>query len=270
MDYKAVVLKRPACVKSSPEARGAMKLTILGCGTSTGVPVPACTCAVCSALLQHPSGFNLLIDTSPDLRTQALRHNISHLDAVLYTHSHADHVLGLDDLRAFNFIHGRAIDCYASAATFASLERTFPYVFHLDPHYEGGLLPQIVKHEIAAGQTVSIGPFSVQALALKHGRGDVLGYRFGDIAYATDCNFLPPETFDALRGVRYLVLDGLRFEEHRTHFTIPQAIEVAAQIGAQTTYLTHTTHSVDYHEISATLPKGVSLAYDGLIIDDQN
>lgn len=255
-----------------------MKLTILGCGTSTGVPVPACNCAVCrsndpknerlrtSALIEDSSGFAVLIDTSPDLRIQTLRRNIQRIDAVLFTHAHADHIMGLDDLRGFNFVKGAAIDCYADGKTLAALRRCFKYVFEPDPDYEGGLLPQILLHEIAAGTKLTLGTIEVQAFSLKHGREEILGYRFGEIGYATDCNFIPTETIAMLRGVRYLILDGLRFEPHRTHFTIAQAIELAAEIGAEHTYLTHMTHSIDYRTVSAKLPAHVALAYDGLTI----
>lgn len=255
------------------------KLMILGCGTSTGVPVPGCRCAVCrsgkprnqrfrtSALVTAGPENYILIDATADLRSQALRFDIPRVDAVLYTHAHADHILGTDDLRSFNFVTRRPIACFATATTFRGLQATFPYIFNKDPYYEGGLLAQLTVHEVSAGKDFEAAGLTVRPFRLEHGRTEVFGFRFGDLAYATDCNRIPEESLEILRGVKYLILDGLRYQEHRTHFTIPEAIQVATELEIPCTYLTHMTHSVDYDEVSAQLPGHVRLAYDGLEIE---
>ncbi len=256
-----------------------MKLQILGCGTSTGVPIPGCECKICqsenpknkrcrtSALIRADNNFNILIDTTTDLRYQALTHNIKSVNAVLYTHSHADHILGLDDLRGYNYVQNSIIPCYGTAATINDIKSIFSYIFNPNPEYKGGLLPQISLHTFENYAVFSLGSLSIQTFLLKHGKTDVTGYRIGEVAYATDCNFIPEESKELLKGLKTLVLDGLRYEAHNTHFTIPQAIEVAEELGAETTYLIHTTHSVDYDEVSRKLPENVKLAYDGLVID---
>jgi phosphoribosyl 1,2-cyclic phosphate phosphodiesterase len=256
-----------------------MKLQILGCGTSTGVPIPGCRCPVClstnprnkrsrtSALIRAPNNFNILIDASIDLRYQALTYDIQNINAVLFTHAHADHILGIEDLRGYNFIQHSIIPCYAAEQTVSEIKRFFKYIFEPDPDYQGGLLAQLSMHSIDDYSVFNVGPVNIQSFLLKHGKTDVLGYRIGEVAYATDCNFIPDESKELLQGLKVLILDGLRYEEHRTHFTIPQAIRLAEELKVETTYLTHTTHAIDYNEVSANLPSFVKLAYDGLEID---
>ncbi|MBX7139005.1 MAG: MBL fold metallo-hydrolase [Oligoflexia bacterium] len=255
-----------------------MILKILGCGTSTGVPIPGCDCAVCSspdpknhrnrtsALIKLDSGDNILIDASTDLRQQALRWNVRRINAMLLTHAHADHILGMDDLRCFNFTLRAPIPCYGLADSLQDVRRVFSYVFDPDPNYEGGMLPQITLNPIEAYRPITILGTEILPFELRHGRMTVLGFRCGNIAYATDCKTIPERSITALKGVRFLVLDGLRYEQHRTHLTIDEAIEIAGKIGAEKTYLTHMTHSVDYSETMAKLPPHVELAYDGLEI----
>lgn len=258
-----------------------MKFQILGCGTSTGVPIPGCRCSVClsphprnkrsrtSGIVKLPNaaGSRILIDASTDLRMQALTHDIRRIDAVMFTHAHADHILGVEDLRGFNFIQQERIPCFGSAETNAELRRFYKYIFSPANDYEGGGLAQLTLHEISSGIPFSTCGVPVTPFLLWHGKMPVIGYRIRDFAYATDCSRIPEESMAILQGVTTLVLDGLRFEPHATHFTIPDACSVAQKLGVKKTYLTHTTHTIEYEAVSAQLPAGIELAYDGLEFD---
>ncbi len=256
-----------------------MKLQILGCGTSTGVPLPGCKCKVClstdsknkrtrtAAIIKHESGYNVLIDAGPDLRMQALSWNVDNVNAVLFTHAHADHIFGIDDLRSFNFVQREAIPCFGNAETLAHLRKVFAYVFEPDPDYPGGVLPQLSLQEIFSGQALELSGIQILPFNLDHVSTTVLGFRVGDVAYATDCKSIPEDSLASLAGVRFLVLSGLRYKKHNTHLTIDEAIEYASKIGAEKTFLTHMSHDVDYQEVSAKLPKHVALAYDGLELE---
>lgn len=252
------------------------RVTFLGTGTSHGVPMIGCTCDTCqstdprdrrlraSMFLEVPGRARLLVDTSTDLRQQALTHGLHQLDAVLFTHAHADHILGLDDLRRFNVAQGGGVPCYADAATWAIIRRTFSYAFDDGPR-EGGGIPQIETHEIS-------GPFSVAGVAvtpvpLLHGRMPILGFRFGDFAYLTDCSAVPEPSWPLLAGVRTLVVDALRRRRHPTHFSIDEALEVVARVAPGRALLTHMCHDLPHAATSADLPQGVELAYDGLVLD---
>jgi len=253
-------------------------LKILGCGTSTGVPLPGCECAVClsdneknkrtrtSSIITTNKGKSVLIDAGPDLRFQVLRFNIKRINAVLFTHSHMDHILGLDDLRPFNFIQKSSIPCYGSTQTLTEIKKCFSYIFNPNPQYKGGWLPKIELNEIESLKSFSVPDIELEIMpfTVMHGGMPVTAYRTGELAYVTDCNFIPEESMKKLKGTRYLILDGLRYEAHGSHFTIPQAIEVAKEVGAERTILIHMTHNIEYEEVSAQLPKGVELAYDGL------
>lgn len=255
--------------------RGALKVTLLGSGTSTGVPVPGCSCAVCtstdprnrrcrtSALIER-GGRTIVIDTPADFRYQALRRRLERVDAVLYTHAHADHIFGIDDLRSFSFRRREAIPCYGSAATVARLRHTFAYIFEDDDHPGGGK-PRIELEEID-------GPFElfgerVVPIPVLHGRMTVFGYRFGRFAYVTDCSEIPSPSFERLAGVEALVLGALRYRPHPTHFTIDQACAAAERIGARRVWLTHLNHEVDHTALERPLPEGIELAYDGLTFE---
>jgi phosphoribosyl 1,2-cyclic phosphate phosphodiesterase len=235
-----------------------------------------CTCAVCrsadprdrrlrpSIFLDAPGRAAILVDTTPDLRQQALAHGLSRLDAVLFTHSHADHILGLDEIRRFNFIQGGAIPCYATAGVWESIRRTFYYVFDGIPR-EGGGIPKIEAHEIT-------GPFDVAGIhvvpvPLLHGRMPILGFRFGDLAYLTDCSAIPDQSWPLVAGVETLIIDALRDKKHATHFTVEEALEAIARIAPKRAYLTHMSHDLGHAETNARLPRGVELAYDGLSLD---
>lgn len=247
-----------------------LTLTILGAGTSTGVPVLGCQCAVCaspdprnqrtrcSALLSW-GGHNVLIDTATDFRQQALRERITGIDAVLFTHTHADHIHGIDDLRTFNLVSGEAIPVYASPQSVETIQRVFSYIFSDED--EPGYRPRLLIEEINGrfelfGQTVTPVP-------LIHGPGRALGYRVGGLAYLTDCSAIPDSSLALLENLDILIIDALRFREHESHFHIAGAIAMAEQLGAKKTLLTHLSHDVDYTRHSSGLPEGMEFAYDG-------
>ncbi|MCB0319559.1 MAG: MBL fold metallo-hydrolase [Bdellovibrionales bacterium] len=251
-------------------------LTILGCGTSTGVPIPGCRCEVCtsthprntrlrtSAFISLASGENILIDASPDIRHQALTYGIDHLDAVFYTHAHADHILGTDDLRVFNFRKRVPIPCYGTQETLDSLQDFFHYIFKPNPHYEGGLLANLEAIPIQYNTRIPVAGVEILPLELYHGKLSVTSFRCGDLVYATDCNDIPETSLKEMYGVPILILDALRYEPHNTHYTLPQAIEVAQKLKAKETYLIHMAHSIEYEAVSKDLPPNIHLAYDGL------
>ena len=249
-----------------------MLVTFLGTGTSTGVPVVGCRCRVCTStdprdvrLRQSVKiewrGKHFIIDTTPDLRLQLLRDPIPRLDFVLFTHSHSDHMMGLDDIRPFNFRQREAIHAFANAKTAKAVRRAFSYIWQ-DSQIGGGK-PQLELHEVE-------GPFThegidIVPLPVAHGDWTILGFRIGRFAYITDTNGIPESTMRLLEGVDVLALDGLRpAPSHPTHFTIDEAVAVAKRIGARQTWLIHLTHEVDHEALDASLPAGIRLAYDRL------
>jgi phosphoribosyl 1,2-cyclic phosphate phosphodiesterase len=252
-----------------------LRVTMLGSGTSTGVPVIGCHCPVCSSpdprnrrlraslRLETEAGV-ALVDTSPDLRQQALRAGLERLDAVLFTHHHADHVHGIDEVRIFNFMQGGAIPCYGPAATLESLRRSFAYIFDPEPA-EGGGKPQLDLVPVE-------GPFrllgrEVVPVPVEHGSMVVFGYRLGAFAYLTDCKRIPEASLALLAGVEVLILGALRDRPHPTHLSIAEAIAEAARVGARRTIFTHLSHEVDHAAPAAALPPGVELGYDGLAFE---
>ncbi len=267
-----------------------MRVTLLGTGTSHGVPAIGCDCAVCrstdprdrrlrpGALIElegpaepeaarSPIGSavrNILIDTPTDLRAQALAFGIRRVDAVLFTHSHADHVLGLDEMRRFNAIQQTAISCYADAATLADLRRVFEYIFDGRPRAGGGI-PQLTPFEITG--PFSLGGREIVPVPLMHGPRPILGYRIGPFAYLTDCSAVPDASWPLLDGVETLVLDALRDRPHPTHFSVGEALRVVDRIGPARAYFTHICHELPHAATCARLPAGVELAYDGLVLD---
>lgn len=249
------------------------RVTVLGSGTSHGVPMIGCTCAVCtstdprdrrtrpSIYVEIENGVKILVDTSTDLRQQALVNGVLHVDAILFTHSHADHVMGLDDSRRFSQMQRGPIPCYADALTVASLKKTFYYVF--DPQTEqGGGLPQIALHTIDG--RFSIGGVGIQPIPLMHGARPIIGFRFGDFAYLTDTNHIPDESWPLLAGVKTIILDALRHRPHPTHFSVSEALTAVARMQPRQTYLTHICHDLPHAATNEALPPGVALAYDGL------
>jgi phosphoribosyl 1,2-cyclic phosphate phosphodiesterase len=208
----------------------------------------------------------ILIDTSTDLRAQALANDVRRVDAVLFTHGHADHVFGLDEMRRYNQMQKTAIGCYANAGTVADLRRMFSYVFSA-PRQVGGGVPQLRLFSIAGAFTM--GGAEIVPVPLWHGQLPVLGYRVGPFAYMTDCNRIPEESWPLLAGVRVVIIDALRERPHSTHFNVSEALDVVSRIGAERAYLTHICHDLPHAATCARLPAGVQLAYDGLVLDIQ-
>jgi phosphoribosyl 1,2-cyclic phosphate phosphodiesterase len=235
----------------------------------------ACGCAVCtspdprdrrtrtSAVFSY-EGHHVLVDTAPELRLQCVACGITRIDAVLYTHAHADHVVGLDDLRRFNDLLGGPLDVHGSAATLRRLRGMFGYAFADDPDYES-TKPLLRAVEIT--QPLELHGRRVIPIPYQHGRTMVLGFRIGDMAYCPDCNFMPEESRALLANLDILVLDALRRRPHPTHFNLEQAVEEAGRIGARRTYFTHLTHELAHTQTNAELPSGMELAYDGLVCE---
>lgn len=253
-------------------------MIVLGTGTSVGVPVIGCGCDVCrsenarnrrtrcSAILGLPDG-NLLIDTSPDLRGQLLREQIGLVHAVLYTHEHADHIFGLDDLRLMQFYLGGPVPLYCEASVEARIRKSFDYAFESVPGLHPGAVPQLAFRRIGLEPFEVLGA-RVTPIRLKHGkRFDVLGFRFGNVAYCTDANAIGPEGMERLAGLDVLVLDALRLKGHATHFSLEEAVAVARQLAPKQTYFTHMSHELEHEATNASLPAGMALAHDGLRIE---
>ncbi|MGE3273234.1 MAG: MBL fold metallo-hydrolase [Chloroflexota bacterium] len=251
-----------------------MRLTILGSGSSHGVPVIGCTCETCtssdprnqrtraSALIEV-KGRTFLVDTGPEMRVQALRAGLGRVDAVLYTHFHADHVHGIDDVKAFNDKLGGVLPCYGNAQTNQVLRERFDYVFVGTPWI--GLIPHITFDVVE--EPFELMGVPITPVDLQHGRIRSCGWRIGGLAYLTDTNGIPESSMALLHDLDLMVIDGLRPRPHPTHFSIDEAVAVARDLRPRATLLTHLNHDVEHTRESANLPPGVSLAYDGLVID---
>jgi len=259
-----------------------MRLTVLGSGTSTGVPVIGCNCKVC--LSKHSRNRRLrasvwiqwrnksiLIDTSPDLRQQAFRAKIPWIDAVLFTHPHADHIHGIDDLRSYNFIQKKAIPAFGNHWTCEELRKKFTYIFDKKQHdknkMEGGGIPQVELQEMdALSPSIEILGETIVPLAVHHGSRECVGYRFESVAYVTDCSKIPDSTKNRMKDLSVLILDCVRIEPHSTHFNLNQALDTISELKPKKAFLTHLGHEFDYLEWRKKLPKGVAFAYDGLVV----
>ena len=255
-----------------------MKITFLGTGTSVGVPIIGCDCAVCTSadkrnrrlrtsLYVQAGGQHLVVDTPPDFREQALAARIPRVDAVLFTHAHADHVFGFDDIRRFNTIQGAAIPAYASPETIRDLQRVFDYIGI--EKMPGLYRPRIDYCEVAA--PFAIGAGKVEPLPVVHGPEQTLGFRIEcegrTLGYVPDCRFLPPEAEQRLRGVDVMILDGLRHRPHQTHLTVAESVKVLQRIKAQRSFIDHLCHELDHAETQKSLPAGIEVPYDGLAIE---
>jgi phosphoribosyl 1,2-cyclic phosphate phosphodiesterase len=252
-----------------------VRITFLGTGTSHGVPMIGCECETCLSPDIHdkrlrPSIFvetaavRVLVDAGPDLREQALGHRIKRVDAILFTHGHADHILGMDDVRRFNAMMSGPMPCYGDRATLEDIRKTFGYVF--DPATpKGGGLPLLDLREIDG--PFSLADLAVQPVPLWHGKRPILGFRFGPFAYLTDCNRLDEAAWPLLEGLDVLVLDALRERPHPTHFSLLEAVATAQRIGASRTWFTHMAHDLPHEATNARLPAGMALAHDGLVLE---
>ena len=251
-----------------------LTITFLGTGTSSGVPMIACPCEVCgsadsrdkrlrSSILVKSANTTIVIDTTPDFRTQMLREDVRTMDGVLFTHPHKDHVAGLDDIKAFNYFQNKAIDVFANEMTQRSLKNEFYYVFS-DKRYPG--IPEIRLNEID-DKPFLVGDIPVIPIKVWHLEMPVLGFRFGDFTYITDANRIEEQEKDKIRNSKLLVLNALRHKKHISHFTLQEAIDLGHEMRAGHTYFTHISHQLGLHEsVSKELPVDCSLAYDGLEI----
>jgi phosphoribosyl 1,2-cyclic phosphate phosphodiesterase len=253
-----------------------LRITFLGTGTSHGVPMIGCDCTTCrstdsrdkrwraSIYIETDDGQAVLVDAGPDIREQSLAFDIRRVDAIVFTHGHADHIMGLDDIRRFNVIQQRPMACFGDEATLNDLRRTFFYVF--DPNTpKGGGIPQLELFRIAG--PFCIGRQEIIPVPIWHGKRRILGLRMGRFAYLTDCSEIPEESWSLLNGLDLLVLDALRETPHPTHFSLAEAIDVTARIAPRRACFTHMCHNLRHADTCAKLPPGMELAYDGLVVE---
>lgn len=255
-------------------AGGSLRLTVLGSGTSVGVPTIGCHCPVCTSkdprdnrlrpsVLVRYNGRAVLVDTTPDFRQQALRARIDRIDAILYTHAHADHILGLDDVRPFNYHQRGAIPIYGTAETLAVIQRVFTYVF--DGAETQSSRPRITPVAITE-EPLELFGLAVTPIPVLHGRSQVLGFRFGPVAYLTDHSEIPEPSLDKLRDLEVLFLDALRHKPHPTHSTVERSLAYVDRLRPRRAYFTHICHDLSHAQEESRLPEHVRLAYDGLEI----
>src|SRR4051794_16342493 len=258
--------------RATTSDRSLIELLFLGTGTSAGIPMIACHCPVCSSTDPHDKrtrcsvvisygNTRVLIDTTPELRLQCVANGVDMIDSVVFTHAHADHVMGLDDLRRFNAVKGGPLDVWADDLTWTPLERSFGYAFREPAPDQKVFRPHLIRRRID-------GPFRISSatwtpIPLLHGDLTVLGFRVGRVAYCTDVSEIPESSFALLEGLDVLVLDALQHRKHTTHFSVEEAIEASKRIGAKQTLFTHIAHALGHEETNRALPDGIRLAYDG-------
>ena len=254
--------------------------TVLGSGTSTGVPSVACDCATCTStdprdrrlrtsVLVKTATTTVFIDTSPDFRYQMLTHGVMHIDGIVYTHHHFDHIGGFDDIRPYQFRSRAPMAVYAMRETLDVLHSTFPYAFGL-VESTGASTPEVVE-VVIDDEPFTIGDVTLLPIPMRHGkRLRVNGYRIGSVAYCTDVNHIPRSSLDRLRNLDTLIIDGLRFEEHPTHFTVPQALSIIEELKPRQAFLTHIAHQIRHADVEPQLPNHVRLAYDGLVVSSDS
>lgn len=253
---------------------GPTTITVLGSGTSVGVPTPGCHCSVCtsidprdnrlrpSVLVQY-GGHNVVIDTTPDFRTQVLRAKLDRLDAVLFTHSHADHIMGLDDVRPFNFRQRTSIPIFASAEAMTTIQRCFEYIFNSEEQESS--VPHLETHTLN-GKSFELFGQEFVPVRLLHGRKSIYGFRFGQAAYLTDHSDIPAESMEQLAGLDVLFLDALRHKPHPTHSTVEKSMQTVERLAPRRAFFTHICHDLPHEETESALPPHIRLAYDGLEI----
>jgi phosphoribosyl 1,2-cyclic phosphate phosphodiesterase len=256
-----------------------LSVIVLGSGTSQGIPIIGCRCATCQStnpkdkrlrvsvyIDVYPGkseiSHKILIDTSPDFRQQMLVNKLDDIDAILYTHHHIDHIMGLDDIRQINQLHRKSVDVYGNEATIKHIHRAFSYIFD-ENTYKGGGIPDINVHVISLNK-FSIKGIEITPIEYLHGPTIVWGYRIGNFAYLTDCSEIPEKEFGKLEGLEYLIIDALRYKPHPTHYSIDEAVKVSRRINAKQTYFTHMTHDLLHDETNSKLPENIQLAWDGL------
>jgi phosphoribosyl 1,2-cyclic phosphate phosphodiesterase len=252
-----------------------MKITFLGTGTSQGIPLIGCQCVVCrsadakdkrtrTSILVETNGKTIVVDCGPDFRQQFLRENILKLDAVLMTHEHKDHLAGLDEVRAFNYLQQKAMPVYATERVQLAIKREYAYIFE-EPSYPG--IPKIDLHTIGL-ENLSVEGIPVVPIEVMHHQLPVHGFRFGNFTYITDANFISPKEKQKIKGSEVLVLNALRREPHISHYTLAQALELIEELKPKQAYLTHISHQLGLHEeVEKELPVGVNIAFDGLVVE---
>jgi len=256
-----------------------MKVTVLGCGSSAGTPLVGCNCVVCLSsnprnkrsrvsVLIEVQGKNILVDTSPDLRAQSLANGLTRVDVALFTHDHADHTHGIDDMRSFNYLSGGSLPVYANEEVLEVLRQRFSYVFQPKPEYnwyrpslEARVIPSQPIHDF------SFEGVGIRAFVQNHGKGTTLGYRIGDFAYSTDTNHLPETAFEALEGIDTWLVDCLRYSQSPSHANLETSLAWITRVKPRRAILTHMGHDFDYDKLSKDLPDGVEPGYDGMVIE---